>query len=104
MGATASVNLSSIAEVQLICIIREAFMNVRKHAQATQVKLELNYNTNWLIATIADNGCGFVIRSSRGHFGLQTMRERAQSVGGELNIESCPSQGTLVKLRLPLIT
>jgi signal transduction histidine kinase len=104
VDATAeTVNLSSIAEVQLICIIREAFMNVRKHAQATQVKLELNYNTNWLTATIADNGCGFVIRSSRGHFGLQTMRERAQSVGGDLKIESYPAQGTLVKLRLPLI-
>lgn len=98
-----TMNLSSIAEVQLICIIREAFTNVRKHAQATQVQLELAYTMNWLTATIADNGCGFADHTVRGHFGLQTMRERAQSVGGELNIESCPAQGTLVKLRLPLI-
>ncbi len=98
-----AVNLSSIAEVQLICIIREAFTNIRKHARATQIQLELAYTTNWLTATIADNGCGFAEHTLPGHFGLQTMRERAQSVGGELKIESCPAQGTLVKLRLPLI-
>ena len=77
-----AVNLSSIAEVQLICIIREALANVRKHARATQIQLELAYSTNWLTATIADNGCGFAgtYPARPDHFGLQDHAwERAQS-------------------------
>lgn len=94
--------LSSLAEVQLICIIREAFVNIQKHARATQVKLELDSLDNQLTAMIADDGCGFAEHTTPGHFGLQIMRERAQSVGGELEIASCPGQGTHLRLRLPL--
>jgi signal transduction histidine kinase len=84
-------------------IVQEALTNIRKHAQAERVKVTLAALNDRLEITIADDGVGITPGTiPQGHFGLQTMRERAESVGGTLRITSLPGQGTTVLLSLPL--
>ncbi len=101
-------NLSSIAEVQLVCILQEALTNVRKHAQAGQVdvvirKERLN-DSDHIRMQVVDNGTGFQMTGSKRSFGLQTMRERAESVGGRLDIKSDGVKGTCIECKLPCLT
>ena len=94
--------LSPLAEVQLVRIVQEALTNVRKHASAHQVEVRLFAEDKGLGITIADDGVGFRINDDDRRFGLQTMAERAHSVGGHLDVCSAPQQGTEVRLWLPL--
>ncbi|MGB9521694.1 MAG: sensor histidine kinase, partial [Anaerolineales bacterium] len=100
-------NLSSLAEVQLICIIREALINVRKHSQAKRVDIQIKKinkgNAQYINLLIHDDGKGFIEKESKRSFGLQTMRERAQSVHGSLNITSVPGKGTTLICNLPCL-
>jgi signal transduction histidine kinase len=93
-------------ELQLVRIIQEALTNVRKHARASKAKVEIRQEGNALIATVEDDGVGFNAAAPARHefpqFGLSTMRERAQSIGGTLTIESVPDKGTTVIFELPL--
>jgi len=93
--------LSPLAEVQLVCILQEALANVRKHAQATAVTVTLTRTTGGACLEIIDDGAGFTVPVTKHHFGLRTMVERAQSVGGELSIRSQPGKGTQVVCQLP---
>lgn len=94
-------NLSPIGETQLVCIVQEALANVRKHAKARCVELRLSANDGRLDVSVIDDGVGFVPQSTRGHFGLETMRERSQSAGGELTVDSTPGKGTTIAFWLP---
>jgi PAS domain S-box-containing protein len=98
-----SLNLSPMAEVQMVRIVQEALSNVRKHAQAEHVIVRLALANGCLKLTITDDGVGFEMAPDRRRFGLQTMQERAQNVGGDLAIHSTINEGTQVALRLPLI-
>jgi signal transduction histidine kinase len=98
------VRFSPQVEIQLIRIIHEALINVFKHARATRSKVKFERDEEFAQVTIEDNGQGFrpqqVMRNGF-HFGLQTMRERAEGAGGSLAIETVPSRGTKVIVRLP---
>jgi nitrate/nitrite-specific signal transduction histidine kinase len=100
-------NLSSLAEVQLVCILQEALTNVRKHAHAAEVNVVIRRisqaGTDAIYILIADDGAGFSIAGHKRHFGLQTMRERAESVGGDLVIRSSIGHGTTIECRLPCL-
>jgi signal transduction histidine kinase len=96
-------HLAPLAETQLVRIIQEALANVRKHAHAQQVEVHLARSDGHLDLTVADDGVGMQRTPDRHHFGLQTMQERAASVGGTLLIDSEPGSGTRVLARLPLI-
>jgi signal transduction histidine kinase len=100
-------NISSIAEVQLVCILQEALTNVRKHAQASRVEVaitrENHRNASLIHLQIIDDGIGFVLTGPKRNFGLQTMRERAESVGGRLIINSGHGNGTRIECRLPCL-
>lgn len=100
-------NLSSIAEVQLVCILQEALTNVRKHAGARRVEVVIekrgSASSPLVYMKVMDDGRGFVSSESRRSFGLQTMQERAHTVGGELNIQSIPARGTMIECRLPCL-
>jgi nitrate/nitrite-specific signal transduction histidine kinase len=102
-----TLNLASIAEVQLICILQETLANVRKHAEATRVKVKLSKEngeeTKQVCMEVIDDGIGFTAGGSKRSFGLQTMRERASSVGGTLEIHSSPGKGTSIVCRLPCL-
>ncbi len=99
--------LSSIAEVQLVCILQESLANVRKHAHARKVDVFLarlkENGKDWISLQVIDDGIGLTGRHSKHSFGLNTMQERASSVGGALELQSPPGKGTAVACRLPCL-
>jgi signal transduction histidine kinase len=100
-----SVRLSPEAEVQLLRVVQEALTNVRKHAAARHVSLRLEEVDGWLQVGVEDDGRGFAAAPQREAneygYGLRVMRERAESVGGRLEVNSAPGEGTCVTVRLP---
>ncbi|MBI3013954.1 MAG: HAMP domain-containing protein [Candidatus Tectomicrobia bacterium] len=101
-----AVQFSPAVEVQLIRIIQEALTNVRKHAMATRAVVNFCRNGDRARVTVEDNGRGFKMSevSSNGgnHFGLHTMRERAQSIGGSLEVKSSHERGTMITVEFPI--
>jgi signal transduction histidine kinase len=99
------IHLSPASEVQLIRIIQEALANIRKHAGAAHAWVRLQRQDSWVQVTIEDDGRGFdpatLMSPDRLHFGLQTMRERAEGLGGKLEIDTAPGRGTRVVATLP---
>jgi signal transduction histidine kinase len=94
------------ASLEILRILQEALANVRKHARASEVRVALGNHDGTIILAVRDNGRGFDLRSNErslsGRYGLLTMRERAQSVGGKVTIESKPGSGTIVTAEIPL--
>jgi signal transduction histidine kinase len=94
------------AEVQLLRIIQEALANVRKHAGATRARVRLALAPGAVTASVEDDGAGFdpaaLGRTALPRFGLSTMRERAEAIGGTLEIVSTPGEGTTVSARIPV--
>lgn len=91
-------------EEQLLRIGREAVSNCVRHAHATRIKMSLDYGEKAITLTVADDGQGFDAGSppeQSEHFGLTTMRERAESVGGSLLVRSGRGQGTTVTATVP---
>jgi two-component system, NarL family, sensor histidine kinase DevS len=90
--------------VEMLHIAQEAFTNIRKHARATTVDVDLIRDANAVVLEIQDNGSG--IPSPRGDgssgHGLKNMSERARALGADLHIEPAESGGTRVKLSLPV--
>jgi signal transduction histidine kinase len=103
-AATAA--LPAETEIQLLRIAQEALTNIRKHARARSARVCLSNGGPRLELRIEDDGCGFEPDRARGggrpHFGLGTMRERAEAIGAEFWLESQPGRGTHVLVRLPL--
>lgn len=109
-----NVNESDISDdkkVVIFRIVQEAMNNIVKHANATNIVLELSNSDSGLRMYISDNGCGFNtdslinkniiecsqdIKTLRCSFGLSSMRERAESTNGKLAIESTPGSGTSI--------
>ena len=90
-------------QAELLRILQEALTNVRKHADATVVRVRAEVNGGRLALHITDNGRGFRPEETSGDgLGLQGMRERARLMGGELRVMSEPSGGTEVELSVPL--
>ena len=89
-------------QVQVLHVIQEALSNVRKHAGATRVELEVFKGTRWRFV-VRDNGIGFDTQQAYGlsHVGMKIMRERAAGIGAEVQISSRPGDGAVVTLRLP---
>jgi signal transduction histidine kinase len=100
-----------IREDIAICLFRctsEALSNIRRHAVAEEVTVQLLIQSDWVNLSITDNGCGFHIPERLGslmennHFGLVSMRERVELLGGIFIITSSPSQGTQLEVSIPL--
>ncbi len=93
-------------EQHLLRIAQEAVTNAVKHARASQVRIHLAMAGRKLSLSVADNGRGFeqdeAFSEVGGHFGLLGMRERAERLGGELQLHSEPGQGTEVAVTVPL--
>ena len=97
--------MPEVTESAFFRIAQEALTNVAKHAEASEVALKLEKKDRRLRLTITDNGKGFDVTSleiSREKFGwgLLTMEERAQAVGGHVYVESQPGKGTRVTVEL----
>jgi signal transduction histidine kinase len=97
------------AEATLLRIAQETLANVRKHARASRVALTLTYLDDATRLDLRDDGVGFEPDSAdharngwrAGGFGLTSMRERLESQGGTLTIESAPGAGTTIAATLP---
>ncbi|NJM42695.1 MAG: hypothetical protein HC853_19130 [Anaerolineae bacterium] len=81
----------------------EAIQNTIKHASATRIELSLRTENGYVWLEVKDNGQGFDPAAKfSGHFGLQSMRERAEQFEGLFKIESKPNNGTVVRVRMPV--
>jgi len=100
--------ITSSLKIAIFRIVQEALNNIIKHAQAKDVYIHLEYQPNRVIVSVRDDGVGFDLdlvrmsRSRRSSLGLVGMQERAALLGGEVDIQSSPGQGTLVEAILPL--
>ncbi len=97
----------TIAPETALCLYRiaqEALANSIKHSDAQHIRVELNGTVDAIALRIVDDGAGFDPGSipGKGGLGLVSMRERVFSLGGEIAIESQPSDGTRVDVRVPL--
>jgi two-component system, NarL family, sensor histidine kinase DegS len=97
--------LESVREVMVFRGIQELLGNVRNHAQATQARVMLDVDDNRVRAVVEDNGKGFDVSTTfngkQKTIGLSTLKERMDSLGGQLQIESQIGQGTRVVLEVP---
>lgn len=91
-------------QLQVLFIVQEALSNIRKHAMASKVEIQLNDRHDFTLS-IKDDGVGFdaatLLRKGESHVGINIMRERAQRIHAALDIESGLGKGTTVSLRLP---
>jgi signal transduction histidine kinase len=97
--------LHPIVRDDIYRIAREALQNAFRHARATRIEAEITYGERQLRLRIRDDGTGIdsdvVSMGRQGHWGLQGMRERAQQMGGQLEIWSETGAGTEVDLSIP---
>ena len=99
--------LAPRTEKEIFAVVREALGNVKKHAEAQHVWINLAEDNGQLTITVRDDGKGFNTtelgspKGREGSLGMINMHERAQMLGGELSITSAPSQGTTVALTIP---
>jgi len=95
--------LSAEHETAIYRIVQEALTNIVKHASATSVSIVVTSKDGFVRAVVEDDGGGFDAGTARkGALGLVGMRERAQLLGGRLDVESSPGAGTTVVAELPL--
>ncbi len=98
--------LSPVAELQLLRITQEALTNVRRHALATEVEVRLEQNNEVVEMLVKDNGQGFDLsdleKSPPGYHGLNIIRERAEGLGGSVDISTAPGEGTAMMVSLPV--
>lgn len=90
----------------LLLLIKEIVNNAAKHAQASEIKLEIRWRRSWLFVTVSDNGKGFAVsekqaeQDQRPHLGLNSIQRRADRLGAKLKIESTPGKGTYISVKL----
>jgi len=103
-----SLPLDEDMRIVLFQIVRELLVNVAKHAQANHVRVTIRRVSSHIRIGVADNGVGFnpallsTAKGERGGFGLFSIRERMNHLGGELHIFSDARSGTRVVLRVPM--
>jgi two-component system, NarL family, sensor kinase len=105
--AQVGLRLPARVEEALYRIAQEALVNIRRHAQAGAVRIELRHERDSVQLIVADNGRGFDVQASDSGihthgFGLIGMQERARLLGGEMQISSCPGAGARVEVTIPL--
>lgn len=90
---------------EVYLIAREAILNASRHSRATLIEVEVDYGSRKLRIVVRDNGCGIdaqVLKTGReGHWGLATMRERAEKIGARFEVLSRINNGTEVQLSVP---
>lgn len=91
--------LAGSTEVVLLRVAQEALTNVRRHAAASQVDVDLSYVDESVSVQVRDDGCGFAPAATTG-FGLRGIRARVEQVGGEVLVDTAPGKGTRVGVTL----
>ena len=94
--------LASRQQAEVLRIVQQALNNVRKHADATVVRVRIRGVADGLEILIADNGRGFSpAEADPSGFGMESMRQRAELIGATLAIDSAPADGTRLTLHVP---
>jgi signal transduction histidine kinase len=100
-------DLDGSARWELLMCVREALDNVAAHAAATTARVTLRGDTDSVVVVVADDGRGMDASGAqrdavrRGHYGLRSLAERMERVGGTAEVASAPGAGTRVCLRVP---
>ena len=98
--------LSPVAELQLLRIAQEALTNVRRHAQASEVEVKLGQTSEAVELLVRDNGQGFILADLDepypGYHGLNIIKERAEGLGGSVDISTTPGEGTELRISFPV--
>lgn len=89
-------------EQALFRIVQEALANVARHSQANRVELRLQFDRQDLVLTVSDDGQGFKDTDQPTGFGIQSMKQRVESLGGNFAIAAAPGQGTTLTCHIPL--
>lgn len=103
-----NLKLEADMEIHLYRLIQEALNNIRKHAKATQVRINMVTSFPNLLLRIIDNGIGFdankhnTTEVNRKHMGLRSMEERVMLLNGNLDIQSRPGAGTRILIEVPI--
>ena len=98
--------LSAEVQTALLRICQESLTNIRKHANANEVSVDLEFHTDAVLLSVRDDGTGFDVASPEtsgqlGGFGLTGMEQRARLLRGTLSVSSSKDQGTRVEARIP---
>jgi signal transduction histidine kinase len=98
--------LKPVAAEEVSRIAEEALFNSHRHAEAKQIDLTISYGPKALFVAIKDDGKGIdpevLTKGERtGHFGLPGMRERAERLGGRVQVDSAPGAGTRIEVTIP---
>ncbi|NMC31655.1 MAG: histidine kinase [Veillonellaceae bacterium] len=92
-------------EIGIFRVVQEALNNIVKHAQATSIRVRLEFAAAGVTVLVEDDGKGFEMTEEElpsGHYGIMGMRERMQLLNGKLTIKSAPRRGTRVTVSVPL--
>jgi signal transduction histidine kinase len=82
--------------------VKEAINNIKKHARATEITVNMAFTNLRLTISIQDDGCGFEPAGIVAGNGIKNLKQRLQDIGGTCRIESRPGQGTTVQLQLEI--
>ncbi|HZC33695.1 MAG TPA: sensor histidine kinase [Candidatus Bathyarchaeia archaeon] len=98
--------LTPAQQTVVLRVLQEALQNVRKHGAASAVTVKTMVQDGEWVLTVRDDGRGFDVGTvavrGRRNFGLQFMRERAELIGAQFEVQSRPDGGTLVRLAIPV--
>ena len=86
----------------LVMFFKEAIHNCARHSQATRVEIGASVADEGLKLRVHDNGIGFDPAAARDGWGIDSMKERAQELGGRMDLHSCPGEGSTIELTIPL--
>ncbi|MDQ8044714.1 MAG: ATP-binding protein [Solirubrobacteraceae bacterium] len=103
LEAPPSLELPEFQEALLFRAAREAVQNVRKHAEAASVSIEIAEEPHRVTLSVTDDGRGFdqATAAAHGHFGLMLLGDLAADGGGVLTIQTAPGEGTTIRLEVP---
>ena len=100
-----AVPLHAVIREEVGRIAREAVINAFRHSRASKIEVEIKYGIRDLAITVRDNGCGMdqemLEQGREGHYGLSSMRERAEKLGCKLVVTSRVGLGTEVQMSVP---
>jgi MprA protease rhombosortase-interaction domain-containing protein len=100
-----TIAFSPMVEMQLLRIVQEALINIRKHAQAQRVRVVMTKSPGCMVLSIEDDGVGFDLKSIPAReetFGLGIMSKRAGEINARINVVSEPGSGTRIVVEVPV--
>ncbi|WP_226655807.1 histidine kinase [Guptibacillus hwajinpoensis] len=90
-------------EENLFRIVQESLGNALRHAEASEIRITVKLKKKQFLLHIKDNGKGFEMNpNKKGAYGLDSMQERSDEIGGQFRVSSRPDEGTLVEVRVPV--